>query len=80
MIKGEKVNPLDMDDEGLTGEGKAINIIKTTQIYCGRPTGGYQVVRVGLDVTFAPDLDKVHTLIDEYYNGQGIESNNQGED
>ena len=70
MIKGKKVDSPHMDEEDLNGEDKAVNIIKTTDIYCGRLTAGYQVVRVGLDVTFAPDLDKVHTLIDEYYNGQ----------
>ena len=80
MIKGEKVNPLHMDEEDLNGEDKAVNIIKATDIYCGRPTAGYQVVRVGLDVTFAPDLDKVHRLIDEYYNGQRSGFNRQEDD
>lgn len=70
MIKGKKITPLHMDEKDLNGEGKAVNIMKTTDIYCGRPTAGYQVVRVGLDVTFTPDLDKVHRLIDEYYNGR----------
>jgi hypothetical protein len=69
MAKKEKVNPLYMDEEDLDIEGKAINIIKTTDIYCGKLNIGYQVVRAGLDVKFTPDLDKVHTLIDEYYNG-----------
>ena len=68
MIGGEKANLLDSD---LNGEEKAVNITRTTDIYCGRPTTGYQVVRAGLDVTFAPDLEKVYALIDEYYNGRG---------
>lgn len=68
MIRGEKAYSGDGD---LSGEGKAINITKTTDIYCGRPTTGYQVIRAGLDVTFAPDLVKVYALIDEYYNGPG---------
>ena len=70
MTRGNNVNSLYMDEEDLNVQGKAVNITKTTDIYCGRPTAGYQVVRVRLDVKFTPDLDKVHTLIDEYYNGQ----------
>jgi hypothetical protein len=73
MTKGDNVNPLSRNEEELNGDGKAVNIIKTTDIYCGRPVAGY-VVRGGLDVTFTPDLDKVHGLIDEYYNGQRPES------
>lgn len=68
MIRGEKACSGGGD---LNGEGKAINITKTTDIYCGRSTTGYQVVRAGLDVTFAPDLVEVYALIDEYYNGRG---------
>lgn len=68
MMRGEKGYS---GGGNLNGEGKAINITKTTDIYCGRPTTGYQVVRAGLDVTFAPDLVKVYALIDEYYNGPG---------
>jgi hypothetical protein len=68
MIRGEKAHSA---GEDLNHEGGAINITKTTDIYCGRPTTGYQVVRAGLDVTFAPDLEKVYALIDEYYNGRG---------
>jgi len=68
MTRGEKAYSGGGD---LNGQGKAINITKTTDIYCGRPTTGYQVVRVGLDVTFAPDLARVYALIDEYYNGRG---------
>ena len=79
MIKGGNVNSLYMDEEEFNVEGKAVNIIKTTDIYCGRPTAGYQVVRVGLGITFTPDLDKVHTLIDEYYNGQRPGSHREGE-
>lgn len=70
MIEGEKPSSLYSD---LKGEENAINITKTTDIYCGRPTTGYQVARAGLDVTFAPDLEKVYALIGEYYNGQRIE-------
>jgi hypothetical protein len=66
MIGEEKAHSLDSD---LSGDEKAVNITKATDIYCGRPTTGYQVVRAGLDVTFAPDLEKVYALIDEYYNG-----------
>jgi len=77
MIKGEKVDSPHMDEEDLNGEDKAVNIIQTTDIYCGRPTAGYQVVRVGLDVTLAPDLYKVHRLIDEYYKGQRSGSNRE---
>ena len=80
VIKGEKVTPLHMDEKDLNGEGKAVNIMKTTDIYCGRPTAGYQVVRAGLDVTFTPDLDKVHRLIDEYYNGRRDGSHREGDD
>ena len=80
MIKGEKVNLLHMDERELHGEGKAVNIMKTTDIYCGRPTAGYQVVRVGLDVTFTPDLDKVYRLIDEYYNGRRDGSHREEDD
>jgi len=69
-----------MDNEEFSVEGKAVNIIETTDIYCGRPTAGYQVVRAGMDITFTPDLDKVHTLIDEYYNGQGPGSRGKGRD
>lgn len=71
MTGGDNVNSHYTDEEDLNVEGKAVNIIKTTDIYCGRPTTGYQVVRAGLDVTFAPDLEKVYALIDEYYNGRG---------
>jgi hypothetical protein len=53
--------------EDMSGEGKDISITKTTEIYCGRPTTGYQIVRIGMDVTFTPHLDKVYALIDEYY-------------
>jgi hypothetical protein len=67
MAKAKKLNPLYVDEEDLNTEGKAVNIIKTTDIYCGRPTPGYQVVRAGLDVKFAPDLDKVYALIVDYY-------------
>jgi len=67
MIRGEKAYSGGRD---VNEEGKAVNITKTTDIYCGRPTNGYQVVRTGLDVTFAPDLEKVYALIDEYYNGR----------
>lgn len=80
MTGADNVNSHYTDEEDLNGEGKAVNIIKTTDIYCGRPTAGYQVVRVGLDVKFTPDLAKVHTLIDEYYNGQRPGSNSEGED
>ncbi len=69
-----------MDEEELSVMKKAVSIIKTMDIYCGRPTAGYQVVRAGLDITFTPDLDKVHTLIDEYYDGQRPESREEGED
>ena len=69
MAKSEKLDPLHMHGEGLAGEEKVVNIIRTTDIYCGRPTVGYQVIRTGLDVQFTSDLDKVRTLIDEYYNG-----------
>ena len=80
MAKGEKLAPLDMHGEGLTGDEKAVNIIKTTYIYCGRPTVGYQVIRAGLDVQFTPYLDTVRMLIDEYYNGHpsGPHSERQG--
>jgi len=80
VIKGEKVTPLHMDEKDLNGEGKAVNIMKTTDIYCGRPTAGYQVIRAGLDVTFTPDLDKVHRLIDEYYNGRRDGSHHEEDD
>jgi hypothetical protein len=80
MTGGDNVNSPYTDEEDLNVEGKAVNIIKTTDIYCGRPTAGYQIVRQGLDVKFTPDLAKVHTLIDEYYNGQRPGSNSEGED
>lgn len=80
VIKGEKVTPLHMDEKERNGEGRAVNIMKTTDIYCGRPTAGYQVVRVGLDVTFTPDLNKVHRLIDEYYNGRRDGSHGEEDD
>jgi hypothetical protein len=79
VINREKVTPLHMDEKNHHGEGKAVNIMKTTDIYCGRPTAGYHVVRVGLDVIFTPDLDKVHRLIDEYYNGRR-DGSHRGED
>lgn len=80
MTKGGYVNSPSMDEEGLKVMGKAVRIMKTTDIYCGRPTAGYQVIRAGLDITFTPDLDKVHTLIDEYYDGQIPESRREGQD
>ena len=70
MTKGDNVNRLSIDKGEPHVDERAVNITKTTDIYCGRPTAGYQVVRVGLDITFTPDLDKVHALIEEYYNGQ----------
>ncbi|NIS60714.1 MAG: hypothetical protein GTO13_08440 [Proteobacteria bacterium] len=80
MAKGDNVKSPPMDDQALNVMGEAVNIIKTMDIYCGRPTAGYQVVRIGLDVTFTPDLNKVHTLIDKYFNGQETESHRGGED
>ncbi len=80
MTAGDNVNSPYTDEEDLDAEGRAVNIIKTTDIYCGKPTTGYQVVRQGLDVKFTPDLAKVHSLIDEYYNGQRPGSNSEGED
>jgi hypothetical protein len=68
MIGGETAHSLYSD---LKGEENAVKITKTTDIYCGRSTTGYQVARAGLDVTFAPDLEKVYALINEYYNGRG---------
>lgn len=80
MNKGDNVISPSMDGEELNVVKKAISIIKTRDIYCGGPTAGYQVVRAGLDITFPPDLDKVHTLIDEYYDEQKPESRKEGED
>lgn len=80
MNKGEKAEAFSMAEEDITGEQKAISIMKTMDIYCGKPTAGYQVVRGGLDVVFTPDLDKVYSLIDEYYNGQEVGSHRAEED
>jgi hypothetical protein len=80
MMKGDDLNSPYRDEEELHVKGKTVIIMKTTDIYCGRPAAGYQAVKGGLDVTFTPDLDKVHTLIDEYYNGERIESHGEGED
>ena len=79
MIKGEKEKPLTMAAEDIKEEGQAINIMRTTHIYCGRPTGGYEVVRGGLDVVFTPDLGEVHRLIDEYCDGKRIGPSRQDE-
>jgi len=76
MIREEK--PLS-EGGAVNAEGKAISITKTTEIYCGRPTTGYQIVRTGVDVTFTPHLDKVYALIDEYYCGGKAESHGEAE-
>ena len=80
MNKGDNVISPYMGEEELNVVGKAVRIIKTMDICCGRPTAAYQVVRVGVDVTFTPDLGRIHTLIDEYYNGERSESRREGED
>jgi hypothetical protein len=79
MAEAKKLNPLYVDEDDLDIAGKAINIIKTTDIYCGKSIPGYQVVRAGLDVKFTPDLETVYVLIDEYYNGEKPESHRAGE-
>ena len=79
MIKEEKGKPLYTAEESLDAKEKAINIIKTTHIYCGRPTAGYEVIRGRFDVVFTTDLGEVHRLIDEYYDGEGTESHRKEE-
>ena len=75
MIKGEKGEPLSAAAADSNGEEKAVTIMRTTHIYCGKPTGGYEVARGGLHVVFTPHLGEVHRLIDEYYDGGRTGSN-----
>jgi hypothetical protein len=77
MIKEEKGEPRHTAEENLDAKGKTINIMKTTHIYCGRPTVGYEVIRGRFDVGFTTDLGEVHRLIDEYYGGGRTGSNRQ---
>jgi hypothetical protein len=75
MIKGEKHDPPYTAEEERNAKQQTINIIKTTRIYCGRPTAGYEVIRGKSDVVFTTDLGEVHRLIDEHYDGGRTEFN-----